>query len=168
MQLKLQNNNTSQKLSKNYLTLPLAQQPIGLSWNVFQRVKRFPVSSLFSEMRFITDFRKKAELFNFFFANQCSLISSSSALPTDYELFTDKSLSNITFTDDDIGKTISSLDRSKAHDHDMMSIRILKIRGDSIYRSIGLIFRTCLEHRVFPQNWKKANVKKRQAINKEL
>ena len=119
-------------------------------------------------MRFITDFRKKAELFNFFFANQCSLISSSSALPTDYELFTDKSLSNISFTDDDIGKTISSLDRSKAHDHDMMSIRILKIRGDSIYRSLGLIFRTCLEHRVFPQNWKKANVKKRQAINKEL
>ena len=44
-----------------------------------------------------------------FFANQCSLIRNSSALPTDCEIFTDKSLSNITFTDNDIEEIISSL-----------------------------------------------------------
>ena len=62
---------------------------------------------------------------------------------------------------------------NKAYGHDMMSIRMLKICGDSNYKPLGLIFRACLEHRVFPQNWKKANVlpihkKKRQAIIKEL
>ena len=119
------------------------------------------------------DFREKAELFNFLFANQCSLVQNSSVLPTDFELFTDQSLSNITFTDNDIGRIISSLDHNKAHGHDMMSICMLKIYGDSINKPLGLIFRACLHHEIFPQNWKKAiavpiHKKTRQAINKEL
>ena len=86
------------------------------------------------------------------------MIRNNSVLPTDFELFADKSLSNITFTDNDTGRIINSLDPNKAHSHDMMSIRMLKICGDSINKPLGLIFRACLEHGVFPQNWKKANV----------
>ena len=84
--------------------------------------------------------------------------TDSSVLPTDYEFYTDKSLSNITFTENDIGKIISSLDPNKAHSHYMISIHMLKISGDSLYKALGLIFRACLEHGVFPQNHKKANV----------
>ena len=47
---------------------------------------------------------KKAELFNSFFANQCSLITNTSELPTNCESLTDKSLSNISFNDNDMGK----------------------------------------------------------------
>ena len=55
--------------------------------------KNFPcIPSIFHENRFITDFREKTELYNSFFANQCSLVRNSSVLPTDFELFTDKSL----------------------------------------------------------------------------
>ena len=54
----------------------------------------------------------------------------------------------------------------------MMSIRMLKICGGSINKPLEPIFKACLEHGVFPQNWKKSNVvsihKKRQAIIKEL
>ena len=114
------------------------------------------IPPIFLENRSITDFTEKAELFNSLFANQCSLIRNSSVLPTDYEFFTDKSLSNITFTDNNIRKIMSSLDPS--HGHDMMSVHMLKICRDSIYKPLGLIFRACLEHRVFPQNWKRANV----------
>ena len=57
---------------------------------------------IFHENRFITNFRAKAELFNTLFANECSLVRNSSVIPTDFELFTDKSLSNMTFTDQDI------------------------------------------------------------------
>ena len=113
---------------------------------------------IFHENRFITDFREKVELFNSFFPNQCSLIRNRGVLPTDYEFFTVKSLSNIIFTDNDIRKIISSLDPNKAHGHDMISIRMLNIYGDSIYKPLGPIFRACLEHAVFPQNWKKADV----------
>ena len=49
---------------------------------------------IFHKHRFITDFREKAELFNSFFANQCSLVRNSSVLPTDFELFTDKFLTS--------------------------------------------------------------------------
>ena len=102
--------------------------------------------------------RQKAELFNSFFANQCSLVRNSSVLPTDFELSTDKSLSNITFTDSDIGRIINSLDPNKAHGHDMMRIHMLKICGESINKPLGIIFRASLEHGFFPRYWKKANV----------
>ena len=95
----------------------------------------------FHEIKFITDFREKAELFNSFFANQCSLIISPSFLPTNCENLTDKSLSNITFTDNDIGKIIKTLDPNKAHGHNVISIRILKLYCGSIYKPLRLIFR---------------------------
>ena len=69
-----------------------------------------------------------------------------------------KFLSSIRFTDNDIGRIINSLDLNKAHGNDMMSIRMLKICGDSTNKPLVLIFRACLEHGVFPQNRKKANV----------
>ena len=62
-------------------------------------------------------------------------------LPTNSESLTDKSLSNITFTDNDIGKIIKSLDLNKAHGRDMISIRMLKLCGRSVYKPIQLIFR---------------------------
>ena len=146
-------------------------------WSIlksFLAGKKIPfIPSIFHENRFITKFREEAELFNSFFANQCSLIQNSSVPPADYEYFTEKSLSNVTLTDNNIGKITSSLDPNKAHGRDMMIIRMLKICEDSIYKPLGLIFRAYLAHWVFPQNWKKANVvpihkKRRQAINKEL
>ena len=53
---------------------------------------------------FITDFREKNELFNTFFSQQCSLIENSSTLPTYIFPKTDKSLSTIYFSEEDILK----------------------------------------------------------------
>ena len=39
----------------------------------------------------------------------------------------------------------------------MISIRILKICGNSIYKPLQLIFRSCIENGKFPSEWKKAN-----------
>ena len=39
-------------------------------------------------------------------SNQCSLIKNTSMFPSNFENLTSKSLSNITFTDNDIGKII--------------------------------------------------------------
>ena len=77
-----------------------------------------------------------------------------SFLPT--ESLTDKSLSNIIFTDNDIGKIIKGLDPNKAHSHYMISIRMLKLCGDSVYKPLRLIFRACLDQGIFPLCWKKA------------
>ena len=61
---------------------------------------------IFCHNKLISDFREKAELFNSFLANQCSLITNTCELPTNCKSSTDKSLSNISFTDNDIGKII--------------------------------------------------------------
>ena len=66
--------------------------------------KKVPcIPPIFHENKFVTDFTS-------FFANQCSLIKNTSVLPTNCENLAGKSLSNITFTGNDIGKIIKGLD----------------------------------------------------------
>ena len=107
-----------------------------------------------------------------FLAKQCSIIDNGSEIPSFLHPKTDKSLSNITFTEKDIEKVIQSLDPNKAHGHDMISIRMLKICGKSIIKSLLIIYKKCLEKGCFPNEWKNANVvlfiKKWQAVTKKL
>ena len=71
---------------------------------------------------------------------------------------TSESLTTINFSNNDILKIIRNLDLNKAHGHDMISIRMVKIYDDSICKPLKLIFQSCLESGKFPSEWKKANV----------
>ena len=62
------------------------------------------------------------------------------------------------FSTDDILKIIRNLDPNKAHGHDLISIRMIKICDTSIWRPLKLIFQACLESGNLPMNGKKANV----------
>ena len=55
-------------------------------------------------------------------------------------------------------KTIRSLDINKAHVHYEISIRILKICNDAVVEPTKIIFVRSVNHAVFPNQWKKANV----------
>ena len=101
---------------------------------------------------------KKAELFNSFFAEQSSLTSNSSELPSKIEYLTQSRLSLITFFKDDIAKMIQNLDPNKAHGHDQMSITMLKLCSISICKPLEIIFNRCLETVTFLNDWKKGNV----------
>ena len=71
--------------------------------------KKIPcIPPLFHQNRYITKYKDKAELFNNFFANQCSLIKNSSVLL--FVLFkrTENVISSIDFGSDDIAKIIQS------------------------------------------------------------
>ena len=70
----------------------------------------------------------------------------------------DVSLAKIVFTTDDIANVIKNLDSNKSHSHDNISIRMLNIWGVSSCKPPEIIFRTCLNHGKFPEEWKKANV----------
>ena len=72
--------------------------------------------------KFFTDFRKKADLFNSFFAKQCSIPENSSVLPSSTIPVTYQYLENTEFTKDDIKRIICKLDPNNAHGHDMISI----------------------------------------------
>ena len=127
--------------------------------NRFLNNKKIPlIPPLFHENKFVTDFKEKAELFNALYAKQCSLIKNSSKLPSHLHYLTDNRLSSVSFSQDDIAKIIQNLDPNKAHGHDNISIRMLKICGSSIYKPLEMIFKQCIETGVFPSEWKKANI----------
>ena len=97
-------------------------------------------------------------MFNNFFADQCSILRNKSELPATHSKKTSQSLTTIDFSNNDILKIIRNLDPNKAHGHDMIRTRMVKICDDSIYKPLKLIFQSCLESGKFPSEWKKANV----------
>ena len=107
------------------------------------------------ENNFVNNFQKKAETFNEFFAKQSTVVSNSSKLPIVFIRKTGKYLSTVTFYENLIKKAIRNLDPNKAHGHDMLSIRMLKICDDSLCGPLGLILQFCLENGKFPSEWKK-------------
>ena len=98
----------------------------------FKKQKIPLIPPLFNENKYVTDFKEKAELFNSHFAKQCSLISNSSKLPSHIQYLTDNRLSCVRFSHDKFAKVIQTLDPNKAHGHDNISIRMLKVCGSSM------------------------------------
>ena len=98
---------------------------------------------------FVTDTIVKANTFNSFLANQCSLIERGSELPADY-LLTHHRLDSVNL---DPAKSISiihAFDVSKAHDWNDISVRMVKICDESDFR-----YRETVN---FPKNWNGGNI----------
>ena len=95
---------------------------------------------------------------NSFLGKQCSLIDNGSALRSLFPLVTEKSLSVVDFSVEDIKNMISKLDSNKAHGDDMISICMLKLCDKSIFKPLSIAFKSCLTQRIFPSEWKKTNV----------
>ena len=107
---------------------------------------------------FLTDFQAKCEIFNSHITKQCSILKNKSQIPPQLLPHTNTCLSTVRFSENDILKVIRKLDPSKAHDHDKISIRMLKLSDKVICKPLHMIFTSCLEIGVFPIHWKKANV----------
>ena len=116
------------------------------------------IPPLLVDNKLVTDFLDKANLFNNFFAKQCTPISNDSTVPANMNFWTREILSSLEFCVDDIFKIIRSLDQNKTHAHDETSIRMKKLCASSISKPLHLIFRNCLETETFPNVWIKANI----------
>ena len=81
----------------------------------------------------VSNFNEK-EYFNKYFSNQCSVIDNSSKLPTDQAPYTTSLLSSIDIKESDILNILKPLDANKAHGHENISIRILKLFQKSILK----------------------------------
>ena len=132
-------------------------------WSILKTVlnnkkKKIPcIPRIYHRKNYITDFKEKTQIFNFF-AKQCTLVENTSKFPNDSSKRTKNLLSTILFTKDDIAKIIENFNPNEAHGFDMISIRMLKICGGSILKPLELIFKSCIENGKFPIEWKKANV----------
>ena len=112
--------------------------------------KKIPcIPPLFHDNKFITDLKKRLNFSTLFFSKQFSIIDNGSKLPSNLVYHTEGKLSDIVFNSEDIGKVISGLDPNKAHGHDIISIRMLKICSESIHKPLESIFRTSLNDERF-------------------
>ena len=94
-------------------------------------------------------------------------------LPNNLAKLTNESLDTVNFSTDDISKIINNLDPNKAHGHDMLSIRMIKLCGNSICKPLSIIFNDCLKEGKFPADWKKCSCctcsqEREQTVSKKL
>ena len=121
--------------------------------------KKIPcIPHILHEDKFVTDFQVKSEIFNSHFAKQCSLLKNESQISPQLLPHTNTCLSTVRFSENGILKVIRKLDPNKAHGHDKISIRMLKLSDKAICKPLHTIFTSCLETGVFPIHCKKTNV----------
>jgi hypothetical protein len=123
----------------------------------FNKSKTPSIPPILNNNVFITDFLDKANLFNEYFAQQCTVLDTGSILPPFVQI-TDSLLDSVRFTENDIIDIILSLHPEKAHGWDDLSIRMIKMCGKTLSKPLAIIFRNCIKKGIFPNKWKKANV----------
>ena len=125
----------------------------------FTNWKKIPIiPPLLISNQLVTNFNEKANNFNEYVSNQCSVIDNNSKLQMDQAPYTTSLLSFVDIKEPDILNILKSFNANKAHGHDDISIRMLKLSQKSILKPLKLIFEICLRTRLFPDQWKKANV----------
>ena len=134
------------RLSKKLVDPMTSTKSYWSSLKMLLKNKKIPcIPPLRYQNKHVTDFKEKVEIFNSFFAEQCSLINNSSRLPSKFLKRTVKFISSISFSSNNIARIIRDLGPNKAHGHNMISICMLKICGESISKPLEIIFKSCME-----------------------
>ena len=131
-------------------------------WSIlktFYNGKKVPlIPPLFINNKLEPDFKLKANFFNKFFADKCTPIQNNSVIPNFIECESMNRLISITFNDEIILKIIRVLDVNKAHDHDDISVRMIKKLCNKSIIPVIIIYKNCINSGIFPNIWKKSNV----------
>ena len=124
-------------------------------WAILNRLlynKKIPaIPPLFVDGSFISDYCKKANLFNNFFVSICTPIKNNSVLPP-LLYKTNTRINSFHVTNKDILSIIKSLDSSKLHGFDI-SIKMIKICSESVTIPLKIIFEESLKKGIFPEIW---------------
>ena len=109
-------------------------------------------------LKAISNFKSKVNLFNEFFASECTSSENSNFISNNQAYTTDTKIKSIKFNDDDFIKTIRNLDMNKTHDHDDITIWMIKICDYAIVKPLLMIFKNCISFGEFPDIWKKSSI----------
>ena len=85
-------------------------------------------------------------------------MSNDSTLPLTFSFETTNRLSNVNIRPGKISKIIQTLDQNKAHGHDEISVRTIKICGSSVIKPQHLPFNNCVKQGAFPNILEMAHV----------
>ena len=112
--------------------------------NIFLNNKKTTlIPPIFQKNEFASDIKKKAHIFDSFFAKQCILINTNSNIPSNPYYTTVQQLPTVNFIED-ILKIIPPLDSNTAHGHDNLSICMLKMCGKPFCKPLSLISNQCI------------------------
>ena len=130
-------------------------------WSIlktFYNDKKIPIiPPLLIDDKFVTDIQTKANIFNKFFADQCTPLKNGSVLPKNQIFLTQSRICTLDFNEEELMKIIRNLKVHKAHGHDDISIRMIKICDKSILKSLILLFENSIKSSYYPDIWKKSN-----------
>ena len=105
-------------------------------------VKEIPIiPPVLKDGKLEIDFKIKASYFNNVFVFQCTPLVNNSKLPDKITYNSAARLTSIKFDNNDILKIIRSLNVNKAHGHDGISVRMIKMCDESLVQPLSLIFR---------------------------
>ena len=131
-------------------------------WSIlktFSNEKKIPlIANLLVDDKHVTDIKTKANIFNEYFAEQCTLLKSNSVLPINQTFLTQSRLTSLDFSEEEILKIIRALNIHKAHGHDDISIRMIKICDKSLLKPLILLFQNSAKLSYFPDIWKRSNI----------
>ena len=113
--------------AKTYLSI------LNTFYNKKKKKKSFFVFVLF-------DSKINANIFNNVFAAQCAPLKNNSILPTNQVSLTELKICRIDFNEDEILKIIRDLNKYRAHGHDDISIRMVKICDKLLLQPLILLF----------------------------
>ena len=120
------------------------------------KIPRIP--PLFVNNIYITKCNDKAEIFNNYFASQCTPFSNDSTLPN-FSPLTENTLSFFEITDEEIKDLLIGVNVNKAHGPDEISANMIKLCDTSLILPLKIIFNNIIRTGIFPSQWKMANVK---------
>ena len=86
-------------------------------------------------------------------------MKNDSVLPSRQEFLTEEKLCSLNFSNDEILKLIRSLNVHKAHGHDDISIRMIKICDKSLIKPLIILFQNPIKPSHYPGIWKKFDIK---------
>ena len=131
-------------------------------WSIlkaFYNDKKIPlIPPLLIEDKFVTEIQTKENIFNKFFAEQCSPLKNDSLLPLNQIFLTQSRLNSLDFNEDEIIKIIRVLNVNKAHGCDDISIRMIKICDKSLLKPLILLFKNSIKYSCYPDIWKRSNI----------
>ena len=105
-----------------------------------------------------SDFKVKANNFNSFFASKCTPLINNSTTPNSLNYVSSARRSSFCVNEEVILNIINALNITKAHGHDDISIRMIKLCGKSIVKPLSMIFNNCIDTGTFPDIWKRSNI----------
>ena len=131
-------------------------------WSIlktFYNNKKIPqIPPLLEDDKFVTDMKTKADIFNKFFAEQCTPLKNDSKLPSNQIYLTQSRLGSLNFNEDEILKIIRALNPHKAHGYDDISIRMIKICDKSLLEPLIILFKNSTKSSHYPDIWKRSNI----------